>query len=122
MTIEKTDTFTGLYPNEPYLTAFDFMGLGAVELTIDRVQPCPPEGIMIAGRKQNKPIIYFKGSTRGWPCPKSKLADIVILYGRGAKSPADLAGKKIKLYCNEQGKNPGAPGGKGPAIEVWRGQ
>lgn len=112
-----TQKFTNLYEDSPYLTAFDLANQGDVELTIERIDS-DPAGVEVLGRRIKKPVVYFKGAKKGWVCPKTKMLQLLLKYGQGAKTPADLVGKKIKLRCNMNGKNPAYPGGKGPAVEV----
>lgn len=109
--------FRQLYDNDAYLSAFDFMNQGVVSLIVERVEKPKPTDTL-AGRKIDKPIVYFKGVEKGWVAPKSKLMQAILKYAPGAKTPAELVGKTIKLKCDMNAKNPAYPGGKGPAIVV----
>ena len=114
-------TFANLYPDSPYITAFDLMNLGPVKLTIDRVDS-NANGVEVLGRKQFKPLVYFKGAKKPWLAPKTKLGEVRMKYAPKAKNVEELAGVTIYLYANPTGKNPGCPGGKGPSVDVWMGE
>lgn len=108
--------FSQLYQDSEFLTAFDLINQGDVELTVERVEK--PAMLEIQGRKVDKPVIYFKGAKKGWVCSKTKMMELILRYAPEAKTPAGLVGKKIKIKCDLHAKNPAYPGGKGPAIVV----
>ena len=110
------DKFSQMYQDSDYLTAFDLLNQGDVELTVERVEK--PDNLEIQGRRVDKPVIYFKGVKKGWVVSKTKLMEVVIKYKPDAKTPADLVGCKIKIKCDLKAKNPAYPGGRGPAIVV----
>jgi hypothetical protein len=108
--------FSQMYEDSDYLTAFDLINQGAVELTVERIEK--PKGLEIQGRKVDKPVIYFVGAKKGWVCSKTKMMELVLRFAPEAKSPAGLVGKKIRIMCDLNAKNPAYPGGRGPAIVV----
>jgi hypothetical protein len=113
MTPEK---FSQMYDDADYLTALDLLNQGTVELTVERIEK--PANLMIQGRKVDKPVVYFKDVSKGWVCSKTKMMELVLRFAPEAKSPAGLVGKKIKIMCDLNAKNPAYPGGRGPAIVV----
>lgn len=112
----SNEKFSQLYTDDEFMTAFDLLNQGPVELTVEKVEK--PKALKILGRLIDKPVIYFKGIKKGWVCPKTKMMQLVQRYKPDAKSPAELVGVKVKIKCDLNGKNPAYPGGKGPAIVV----
>jgi hypothetical protein len=108
--------FSQMYEDSDYLTAFDLMNQGAVELTVERIEK--PKDLKIKGHIVDKPVVYFVGVKKGWVCAKTKMMELVIRYAPEAKTPAGLVGKKVKIMCDMNAKNPDCPGGRGPAIVV----
>lgn len=115
MTDKKELKFSNMYEDSEYMTAFDLLNAGAVELTVERVEK---PNVVIQGRKVDKPVIYFAGVPKGWVCSKTKMLELVMKYAPEAKTPAGLVGKKVKVKCDMNAKNPAYPGGRGPAIVV----
>ena len=110
------ERFSNMYQDSEFLTAFDLMNQGVLEVEIERIEK--NNDLEIQGRKVDKPVVYFKGAKKGWVASKTKLMECIMRYKPNAKKPSDLVGAKIKLMCDMKAKNPAYPGGKGPAIVV----
>jgi hypothetical protein len=75
-----------------YIFAFDLNGKDAV-VTIDRV--VAGELVSAGGRKTKKPVVYFRGKTKGLALNSTNAKIIAALFGNYVEQ---WSGKSITLY------------------------
>ena len=80
-----------LFPNE-YVGAHDLNGKDAV-MTIERVDV--EELTMEGGKKQKKPVVWFKGAKKRMVMNKTNAKTIAKMHGTDT---ANWVGKQITLY------------------------
>jgi len=107
--VEITDQITK-HLDRRFLSAADFMGMGVVELTIDRLEKLA--SITYGNGKTEKNVIlaYFKGTEKPLSLCLTNALDILEVLGTGS----GWAGKKIRVEV----KIVDAFGKKVPAVRI----
>lgn len=86
-----TTDWRGMFDRE-YIGAWDLAG-GDVHVTIEKVEA----GTLVApgGKKNKKPVVYFRGTPKGFALNKTNAKAIASMYGNDT---AAWIGKRITIY------------------------
>ena len=90
----------GKYYDSRFLGAVDLIGLGSVEVTIDRVEHHDSFTFENGKTDENVNIVYFVGGRKAWVLHKTNYKSIAFLVG--SKKGADWKGKKIKIGTQKE--------------------
>lgn len=106
-----TDSITK-HIDKRFLSSVDIIGLGVVELVIDRVEKHKVLQYQNGNKDENAILIYFKGSEK--PLKLCKTNITLIIQALKTAKVSDWTGKKIKLEV----QNVKAFGAIKPAVRV----
>ncbi len=99
-----------------YLSSLDLIGVGQVELTIDRVEYHKEITFNNEKKKKNVHLMYFKETEK--PLDLNVTNITAVTYLLKSNKPSDWAGKKIKLEVKRVQKPGGRSGEKTNGVRV----